>query len=262
MTQDKLDAGTLAREFRVAEPLMDAFINRFAPARVTPRTFHAASEVMLFIHIPKTAGVSVGQTLQDTFDRFHGVEWNDIPNSFRNLARVALYQSTCADERHVIMGHFGWPEMQMFRNHEVPLKCGTFLRDPVDRTISNYNYNCSPAHPAHENFIQRFPTLESYVDQIPFDVQTTQAVGIVGSMENTLEKLVRYYSFLGVTEKLSASLAHFGQSHGLSRIQEYRKNVGRGSDRAEVSPTLIQKITQRSHNDARLHDLVMRLYHD
>jgi Sulfotransferase family len=262
VTTDKLDAGTLAREFRVPEPLMDAFVNRFAPARVALGKYHAVSEVMLFIHIPKTAGVSVGQTLQDSFDRFHGVEWNDIPNSFRNLSRYALYHSSRADERHVIMGHFGWPEMQMFRNHELPLKCGTFLRDPVARTISNYNYNCSTAHPAHENFVQRFPTLETYVDQIPIDVQITQALGFISSLENALEKLVRYYSFLGVTEKLSASLVHLEKSHGFSQMQEYRKNVGQAADRAEVSPTLVQKIRSRSHNDMRLHDLVMRLYQD
>lgn len=258
----KFDSGMLAREFRVSEVLMDAFVNRFAPACVDPGKYHAASEVMLFIHIPKTAGVSVGQTLQGAFDHFHGVEWNDISNSFRSQSRHALYQSSRADERHVVMGHFGWPEMQMFRNHELPLKCGTFLRDPVARTISNYNYNCSTSHPAHESFIQRFPTLDSYVDQIPVDVQVTQALGFVSSLENALEKLIRYYSFLGVTEKLSASLTHLGLSHGFSRMQEYRKNVGRTTNQAEIPLEVVSKIKRRSYHDMRLHDLVMRLYQE
>lgn len=255
-----LNAVLLANEFRVPEDLMTAFIDRFAPSRVAPDTFQATAEVMLFVHIPKTAGVSVGRTLQDSFDRFHGVDWNDIPTSFRRLARNALYQSICSDERHVIMGHFGWSEMQMFRNHDMPMKCGTFLRNPVERAISNYNYNCSAAHPSHESFKARFPTLDSYIDKLPLDVQVTQAIGIISSLENALEKLIRYYSFLGVTERLSASLVHLARSHGFPPLQEYRKNVGQGTDGASISPQLVQKIRLRSHNDMRLHDLLMRLY--
>jgi hypothetical protein len=260
VTSTTLDAKELALEFRVSEAVMTAFIDRFAPSKVPIGQFASASEVMLFIHIPKTAGISVGESLRDAFDCFHGVEWTNIPQSFRAAVRHALYQNTVQDERHVIMGHFGWPEMQVFRNHDIPLKCGTFLRNPVDRTISNYNYNCSEAHPANQDFRARFPTLDAYVAELPIDVQVTQCLGMISSLENALEKLIGYYSFLGLTERLIDSLDHLGQSHGFSNLREHRKNVGKKSNRSEVAPNLIRSIEQRSHNDKRLHDLMMRLY--
>ncbi|WP_081762268.1 sulfotransferase family 2 domain-containing protein [Paracoccus pantotrophus] len=260
MTSIILDAKKLAAEFRVSETLMSAFLDKFAPSRVVSDQHKASSEVMLFIHIPKTAGVSVGRSLREAFDRFHSVAWDNIPQSFRTVARSAVYQQTCRDERQVIMGHFGWPEMQMFRNHEMPMKCGTILRHPVARTISNYNYNCSSAHPANEQFRKRYPSLEAYVDDLPSDVQVTQALGFINSFENALEKLVRYYSFLGVTEHLSASLAHLGRSHGLQKLREYRENVGVKRGDKKISSEIVKKIEARSHNDKRLHDLIMRLY--
>lgn len=260
MTSNNLDAKTLAEEFRVPEALMLTFLERYAPSRVAQDQYKADREVMLFVHIPKTAGLSVGRSLREAFDRFHSVAWDNIPQSFRAVARHAIYQQTCRDERHVIMGHFGWPEMQMFRNHEMPMKCGTILRDPVARTISNYNYNCSSAHPANEQFRKRFPSLDAYVADLPNDVQVTQALGLINSFENVLEKLLRYYSFLGVTEHLSASLSHFGRSHGLRKLHEYRENVGANRSDQSISSGIIKKIEMRSHNDKKLHDLIMRLY--
>lgn len=250
----------LAQEFGVDPEVMTRFVDRFAPAKVAENRFRQDAEVMLFIHIPKTAGVSVGRSLREAFDRFHSVEWNNIAQSFRHSARQALYQQIHSAQRHVVMGHFGWPEMQMFRNHDMPLKCGTFLRDPVDRTISNYNYNCSAAHPANQQFRNRFPTLQSYVESLPYDVQVTQALGFVSSFENVLDKLMRYYSFIGVTEYLSASLSHLGRSHGLSRLREYRENVGQSRRQNDVPAEIVQQITDRSLTDARLHRLMMQLY--
>ncbi len=239
---------------------MTAFLDKFSPSRVAADRYKALAEVMLFIHIPKTAGVSIGRSLREAFDHFHGVEWDNIAQSFRKAARNAIYQQTCRNERHVIMGHFGWPEMQMFRNHEMPLKCGTIFREPVGRTISNYNYNCSSAHPANEQFRNRFPSLESYVKELPFDFQITQSLGFINSFENVLEKLVRYYTFVGVTERLSASLDHLGRSHGLPKLREYRENVGKKPDQQGISSALIEQIEERCCNDRRLHDLVSRLY--
>jgi len=256
----KIDSRKLAQEFGVPSELMSEFISKFSPYVVKPNQFQAASEVMLFIHIPKTAGVSVGRSLQDVYDHFHGVEWNNVGASFRKVAKQALYSQSHTPARHVIMGHFGWPEMQMFRNHEIPMKCGTFLRDPVARTISNYNYNCSDAHPSNEQFIDRFPTLETYVESLENDIQITQSIGIIGSFQNALEKYLKYYSFIGVTEHLAGSLKHLARSHGFAELGEHRKNVGQNRDKNEVPPHLIEQILQRSRNDVRLHELMMRLY--
>ncbi len=254
------DARSLAQQFGVSEDLMARFIDRFAPGRVAENTYRAAADTMLFVHIPKTAGVSVGRSLREAFDQFHGVEWDDIQKSFRRATRAALYAQTRSKTRQVIMGHYGWPQVQIWRNNEIPVKCGTIFRDPVARVISNYNYNRSSAHPANASFSNRFPTLESYVKKLPLDVQLTQAIGLFDSFETVLSKLLAHYTFLGATEHLSASLRHLGHSHGLPDLREYRENVGKTKAGDEVPPELRALILDGSHNDQKIHALISRLY--
>ena len=262
VTEMPQDSRALAEEFNVPHALMESFLDRFSPQRVAPDAFRAEADTMLFVHIPKTAGMSVGRSFQVTFDVFRGVHWQEVTKSFRNQTREAIYLQSQGRARQVIMGHYGWPELQIWRNHEMPMKCGTILRDPVARTISNYNYNCSAAHPDNEGFRTRFPTLEAYVQQVQYDVQVTQALGLVCSFENVLTKLLNHYTFLGLTEHLSASLAHLARSHGLPKPQEFRENVGKTREAEVIADDLRQQIEARCHNDRKLHSLLMRVYDD
>ncbi|MFT4013674.1 MAG: sulfotransferase family 2 domain-containing protein [Paracoccus sp. (in: a-proteobacteria)] len=259
MTSPDQNVRELAAEFGASEDIMAQFVARFAPGRVAPNAYAAPSDTMLFVHIPKTAGVSIGKSFQSTFDKFHAVQWDSIGPSFRHSTRQAAYNQSRGAGRQVIMGHFGWPEIQLWRNHEMAIKCGAIFRHPVERLVSNFNYNRSSAHPGRVGFTERFPTVESYARNAELDVQLTQALGFVSSFDEALAKLNRYYTFLGITEKLSASLAHLARSHGLRPFQEHRANVGSNKE-AVVSAELSRMILDRSHNDLKLHRLLTRLY--
>ena len=254
------DSHELAREFAVPQPVMQRFIERFAPAHVPKDRFAERSDIMLFVHIPKTAGMSVGRSLQQCFDQFRGVDWNDVPKSFRTQTREACYRQTRMPGRQVIMGHFAWNEMQLWRNHEMEMKCGTILRDPLDRLVSNYNYNCSDAHPDNPNFRKRFPTLRDFARTLPYDLQIMQTIGVITSFAHGMEKFIRHYSFIGVTEQLPASLQHLSRSHGLPAAPEFRENVGKIPSSGDHDPELREIVEKRSVNDLRLHRLMQRLY--
>lgn len=249
----------LAREFGVDERTMKEFVGRFSPKAVKANAYTALSDTMLFVHIPKTAGLSIGKSFHSTFDNFYGVQWDNIKASFRQQTRSAIYNQSRKDVRQVIMGHFGWPEIQLWKNHEMAIKCGTIFRDPVQRMISNFNYNSSDVHPGHAAFNERFSTVESYVRETGLDVQITQAVGLISSFEEALTKLIRYYTFIGVTEMLPASLDHLAKSHGLRKMHEHRENIG-SNKAATVSDEVAELIRRRSHNDLKLHRLLMALY--
>ncbi len=249
----------LADEFGVSRPVMQQFVNRFAPKAIKAGRYAAESDIMLFVHIPKTAGTSVGRSFQQSFDHFHPVDWSRIVPSFRAISSAVTYEASRAKGRHVIIGHFGWPEIKIWREHELPLKCGTIFREPVARAISNYNYNISPRHPEHKAFQERFPTLEDFARQMPLDVQSIQTVGMTSSFEEILVKLCKYYTFLGITEDLQTSLRHLSQSHGLKKMAEFSENVGE-IPAAPPSSELHEIIRARSHNDIKLHALVARLY--
>ena len=180
------NAEELAAEYGTGVDVMAKFLGRFAPQNVAAGTFAQPADTMLFVHIPKTAGVSLGESFQSVFDRFYGVQWDNIGPSFRQSTRLAAYEQCRGKGRQVIMGHFGWPELQLWRNHEMPMKCGTVFREPVARIISNFNYNSSDAHPGQKKFTERFPSLEDYVNNLELDVQITQALGFISSFEDAL----------------------------------------------------------------------------
>lgn len=250
----------LAEEFGVSDAGMDAFLNRFSPSRTVPGQFKADSDVVLFLHIPKTAGISVGKTLQRAFDEFRGIDWKDVSATFRHQMRMALYMQTQEKKRQVIMGHFGWAELQIWKSHDLPMKCATVLRDPVARMVSNYNYNCSDAHPEHVIFKERYPTLTAFVQSVPIDMQISTAIGFIDSFETALQRFVTQYSFLGVTEQLGRSLAHLGRSHGLPKLTEYRENVGKIKPEPDLPADVLRRIESRSYNDRKMHRLLMRIY--
>lgn len=253
-------ARELADEFGASVPGMEAFLRRFAPRWTETGQFHAASDVMLFVHIPKTGGMSFGQSLAMGFDRFRPVTWPDTARSFRLQMRQALYRQTQKAGRQVLIGHFGWEQLTYWRSHDLPLKCGTLLRDPLARMVSNFYYNMSEAHPGHATFRARFPDLLGYVRQQPVDVQMTQAIGIVDSFDRALERFCTHYSFLGVTEHLGASLAQLARTHGLQGMEEHRINQGGGRQAADVTEEVVELIARKSHNDRKLHRLLLRLY--
>lgn len=240
---------------------LDAFAQKFDPARVSSGQFADDNDITLFVHIPKTAGMSVGKALQSSFDKFHGVAWNKPRASFNKLTQKACYLRTTRNLRQVLMGHFTADEVAVWRGHGLPVKCAAIIREPVARVVSHYNYNGSDAHPNHEQFLEKHPTLESFARALPYDFQINWLVGPPYSFEHTLEKLIRDYSFLGVTEHLPASLAHFERSHGLENMQEHRINVGQTTVSQDgISEEVRDIVTARSQNDIALHKLLNGFY--
>lgn len=241
---------------------LSAFKARFDPAQVAPDTFKSDSDVILFLHIPKTAGMSVGKTLQGAFDQFHPVSWENVGQSFRFRTRRALYERSRHNCRQVLMGHFSWTEVQYWRNQELPIQCATIIRDPLARFVSNYNYNCSDAHPNNAEFRERFPTMEAYARHLPNDYQLYTMVGAFFDFDHALQMLTKYYSFIGLTERLGTSLTHFQTSHGLVQpLEEHRENKAKTPPKDEISATVRKIIADKSQNDMRLHEMVRDFYH-
>ena len=56
-----LNVPELAEQYGVSLSIMEGFLCRFAPSKVAEGRYKAEADTMLFVHIPKTAGVSVGK---------------------------------------------------------------------------------------------------------------------------------------------------------------------------------------------------------
>lgn len=104
---------------------------------------------LLFLHIPKTAGISLFYALKKIYGPEYTLRYDILSIENRNK-----YLSMNHEELHrynFITGHFTLP---VFKSKNIrDYKIITILRDPVDRELSVYFYvKTSPKHPQYEKF--------------------------------------------------------------------------------------------------------------
>jgi hypothetical protein len=94
---------------------------------------------LLSLHIPKTAGTSFRNILKEQYGELAVVRL-DIHENGRTLCNEIPYLGPSAPSAKVLHGHFYYHDI--YRRFDLPanLKIITWLRDPVERVISNYYY--------------------------------------------------------------------------------------------------------------------------
>jgi hypothetical protein len=188
--------------------------------------------VLIFLHLPKTAGSTVVHILEREYGRD---------------AVLPLYDSTFGDEvaeltadqaahTRVIAGHF------YFGVHEhVPGRCRyfTFLRDPVRRIVSHYHFvRGQPKHYLHDAATNM--SLGSYVEFCgaaePNNDQTRLLAGRkTASAEGTCmpemlpvaKRNLDRHDVVGLTEEFDRSLLLLAHTFGWQRPYYVKQNVSR-----------------------------------
>lgn len=97
---------------------------------------------LMFAHIPKTAGMSIRETLRSQFpveDVFPGTSWEQLRG--KSVGEIRRYR--------LFSGHFRYFVRDFLPSDSITF---TFLRDPVDRTLSHLKHLRDDAkfHPLHE----------------------------------------------------------------------------------------------------------------
>jgi hypothetical protein len=113
----------------------------FKPPAQPEAGSEAAALELISIHIPKTAGTSFRNTLKGVYGE-QGVIRLDI-GLVRQEVRIneELYGSShLPPPTRVVHGHFSYPLLQHNFNLPADIPVITWLRDPVERVISNYFY--------------------------------------------------------------------------------------------------------------------------
>jgi Galactose-3-O-sulfotransferase len=209
-----------------------------AAAGEHPRTLTAGAVAgcgavgpVVFVHIPKTAGTTVSTALE----LLHGERYRAGGNFFsdpigcRQIAR-SLREDTNAD---VVRGHIPFALRPLFPS---TARFVTFLRDPVERTVSHYHY-----HRLSAGWIKRYGdnmTLDEFLaitghltDNLQtrmlsgFEVDAPASEDMLAQAKQNLKK----FDVVGIVEEFDKSVALLHLTYGwrLLLVPNVRVNASR-----------------------------------
>lgn len=222
-------------------------------------------ELCVFVHVPKTAGTSlrgeIAQILQP--DVNIAVDYTETNRSFheRMDEAVDLFMSeAAANGVRFASGHILARHVQRIRGSFPSARFVTFLRDPVQRVISDYRYQRSPRHPVHAEFIKQVPSLEAYLEIRSERNKTAQhlvapEVLLGGDLAECVDYVKRSYVFVGVQEMYPISFRTLTTLMGSPSWPRLRENVNTDNDaERQVPRELTERIRAANAIDVAIYD--------
>lgn len=96
---------------------------------------------LISLHIPKTAGTSFRNTLKMVYGEEHVSRLDiDLKQQILKVDQVIFSEKRLPRKTKVIHGHFSYPLLNSTLEIHPKIPMITWLRDPVERVISNYFY--------------------------------------------------------------------------------------------------------------------------
>lgn len=206
-------------------------------------------DTLIFLHIPKTAGTTINNILENNFpanSRFY-INPSDTKESRAKL--ISMSDESKYDIR-LLYGHmgFGWHNL-------LPTKCNyiTFLRDPVERVVSHYNYvrfRLDHKHYLREIVEREKMGISEYVSSGVCDELNNGQVRLLTGIEDCLQvpygksefeygfnnreyldlvlsNFRGHFAFVGIQAAFDKSLVLLKHKHQLLNNIKYKaKNVG------------------------------------
>ena len=215
--------------------------------------------LLVFQHVPKTAGCSVGNALSRQPAGFL-LEWDQMDKSWAEF--LALYRE--GKVAHV-RGHMWNHHLADLENRSISFHAVCFLRHPIDRLVSHFLYDQSPANPNHLSMIERFPTFELFCeDYVGRNFMTGMMVGHCDSIDQAIQKIENRFTFVGLTEHYHAGMSILMRCLGCPYQIRPRVNVTQST---QVKPFAIsdafrQKLINDNVLDVQLFEYFQARYNE
>lgn len=225
---------------------------------------------IVFFHIPKTAGSSFNRMLRENYgDALYSCDLNGSHHAGRER-----FQAMPEEERlrfHCITGHL----MPEFLAHvPKPYTLLTFLRHPVSRVVSLYNYFMTvDQSPLRDSLRASGVGLRDYVTSGPEDETRN---GMVRRLTGTLyrptslsgdellrrakDTLRKYFRFVGLQENFDASCRAVQKLCGLTKVVSCTVNPSRGRKPSDLKPATVQAIRRANVLDMELYLYGLKLH--
>lgn len=227
---------------------------------------------MIFLHIPKAAGTTLGQILK----RQHGhlrVHSLDGVKTREAIQRFAGFSKWRRGYYKAIQGHltYGFHEL-------VPHECSyvTILRDPVDRIVSHYYYALRfPGHYLYEHLNTNRISLHEYALSrltVELDNGMTRAVAGVEvphgqcsqELFNTaVANIDRHFAMVGVAERFDEMIMLLQNQFSWKTPYYVRENVTPNRPKlTALDDATRQAIESTNRFDRQLYELAKRRFEE
>jgi len=209
----------------------------------------ASSIELIAIHIPKTGGRSLNATLKEVYgkDKVFYVKRDVFKNKTPNLVKLI------PEGILILQGHFKYLEIRdLHRTFNIPLI--TWLRDPVERVISNYYF-----------FINRIQQGQR-PDKLHRKNETLLEYGRRKGTRNRMTDFLNGIDlndlfFVGIIEHFEQDLEALGNLLGWGNIapQHLNRNKEHQSQFAPVSDKIREEITRLNRDDMDLYQKALSI---
>lgn len=235
-----------------------------------------AQEVLLFVHVPKTGGLTMEHLIRRQYPRRKAVwmtyQYSDQVNKFLAMSSEEKARLRC------VMGHIPYGFHRFLP--EGNFVYATLLREPLVRFVSEYRYLVR--HPTPGVWLpppEAMSSLASYLDyRIETGAMNVQTRIISGhfpeagapppfsplpaeAIEEAKRNLREHFAVVGVTEHFDETLLLLKRRMGWTRSVRYsRRNAAPERSTLEGLPaSLVDRIREHTRMDAELADFAKTL---
>jgi hypothetical protein len=219
------------------------------------------TNILISLHLPKTAGESFSRTLSDFYGVRLGKDYADYPinTSVQTRNKQALhYTLDAAFQNNVtssdcIHGHF--LPLKYLQYNDINPNANkrwfiTWMRHPVDRLISHYYYwierSALNSHASlHRRVVEEKWSLEKFC--------------FAPELQNLYEQFlwgfpIRYFDFIGITEHYASDLQYFSSKYLNTNSNMYSENRRSMEKKGySISDSLRKKIELFHEKDMQLY---------
>lgn len=223
----------------------------------------------LFVHVPKTAGSSLGGELARLAPPYHNIHIDHLERSIPGPARfdtaVAAFLDAARSAEQPFRsasGHILHRHMDMICQALPGVRPVTLLRDPLARLISDYRYQRSPMHPLHAEVVAKAPDFAAFLD-LP-GPRNRMAKHLVpmpmirrGQTAAAVAHVMERFAFVGLQERYDLSFRMLtALIAGAPVAPTERRRVNEEGERVEVTPALERLARERNAMDWAIYDAV------
>lgn len=230
-------------------------------------------ETVIFLHIPKTAGTTLDQIIFRHY-RFKNVYQTGLIAQQGVRDYIKMSEAEKANYR-LLKGHLNFGIHKYVPNAWAYF---TFLREPIDRTISHFYYIAQSKNHALYNQIQSQQMgigeyIESGLDPMLFNAQTRLLSGVWDTipagtctpehLEQAKENLEKHIKVIGLTEQFDESLILLRETFGWSHLHYTRQNVTSNRPKTEgLSPEELSAVKSANELDLALYEFALPLFQE